>query len=454
MTPDPSSSAPAAAPSTAAASPTTAPRTMIMTGNQAAAWGAFLARVQVISAYPITPQTSIIETLAELMPKATWPSKFVTVESEHSALSVCIGASVTGARTFTATSSQGLALMHELLHWASGGRLPIVLVDVNRAMAPGWNIWTDQNDSLSQRDTGVAQIYCSNAQDTLDHVVIAFRLAEMLDVPVMVVEDAFVLSHTAEAVEVPAETTVAAFLPTRKPRMQLDVDHPAAFGGLLGPDVYQEVREALHRSLERIQEVAPAVYREWEKLTGRSYDLVEAHHVEGARVVLVASGTVAETARELIESDWARREKVGLVQMRWFRPFPSARVREVLAGIPKIAVVDRNCSYGHGGIFFQELKSALYGLPDAKRPEAYGYVAGLGGRDISLDVLQTIVRRTLEREEAEPETEWIGATLPATKPEAAAMPAAPACACHGAGANGAAGDASPPSAKKKKERVR
>ena len=387
-------------------------RTLILTGNQAAAWGAFLARIEVCSAYPITPQTTIIESLAELMPKAAWPSRFVTVESEHSAMAVCIGASATGARVFTATSAQGIALMHELLHWASGSRLPIVMVDVNRAMAPGWSIWTDQNDSLSQRDTGWAQIYCSTAQDVLDHVIMAFRMAEETDVPVMVVEDAFVLSHTAEAVEVPAQATVDRFLGPRRARFKLDVDRPAAFGGLLGPDVYQEVRQDLHDSLLRLETLAPRVYAEWERLTGRSYDIVRTWHMEDARVALVTSGTVSETAQEVVESEWARRERVGLVQVRLFRPFPAARLREVLRGVEKVAVIDRNCSYGHHGIFFQELKSALYGLPDAERPKAYGYVMGLGGRDIGVDAIEDVLRRTTGRDVPVPETQWLGAVLP------------------------------------------
>ena len=387
-------------------------RTMILTGNQAAAWGAYLARTQVVSAYPITPQTTIIETLADLMTKASWPSKFVNVESEHSAMAVCIGASITGVRVFTATSAQGLALMHELLHWAAGSRLPIVMVDVNRAMAPGWSIWSDQNDSLSQRDTGWAQIYCSSAQDVLDTVVVAFKVAEALNVPVMVVEDAFVLSHTAEAVEVPAPEVVDRFLAPRKAAFRLDVEKPAAFGGLLSPDWYQEVREDLHKSLLRVEGEMEKACGDWERATGRAYDAIQTWHMDDAKVALVTSGTVSSTAMDVIESDWARREKVGLVQMRLFRPFPSARVRSILKGVPKVAVIDRNCSYGAHGIWFQELKSALYGLPDAERPRIYGYVMGLGGRDIGLEAIEDVIRRTIDRDRPEPETQWLGALLP------------------------------------------
>ena len=389
-----------------------APEVKILTGNQAAAWGAFLSRVQVVSAYPITPQTTVIETLADLMAKADWPSRFVNVESEHSAMAVCIGASYGGSRTFTATSSQGLALMHELLHWAGGGRLPIVMVDVNRAMAPGWSIWTDQQDSLSQRDTGWAQFYCSGVQDVIDHVIMAFRMAEEISVPVMIVEDAFVLSHTAEAVEMPTRETVDAILPPRTPHFRLDVKDPRAFGGLLGPDVYQEVREDLHRAMGSLDALAPKVYGEWERLTGRSYSPVETYRTDDADVVLLVSGAVASTAREFVDTQRERKQKVGLVQVRMFRPFPAAALREALRGVPKVAVIDRNCSFGHHGIFFQEMKSALYGMDAADRPRAYGYVMGLGGRDIGPRALLEVVRRTKSRQTSEPETEWLGAVLP------------------------------------------
>jgi len=390
--------------------------TRILTGNQAAAWGAFLSRVEVVSAYPITPQTTVIETLAELMAGAGGSSRFVNVESEHSAMAVCIGASYGGARAFTATSSQGLALMHELLHWAGGARLPVVMVNVNRALAPGWSIWTDQQDSLSQRDTGWAQLYCSGVQDVIDHVILAFRMAEAASVPVMVVEDAFVLSHTAEAVRMPSAKDVDRFLPPRIPRFRLDVGKPRAFGGLLGPDVYQEVREDLHRSLLHLEDLAPEVYGEWRSLTGRAYAPVETWRTEDAEVVILASGAVASTAREYVDVQRSRGRRVGLLQVRMFRPFPAATLRDALRGVPKVAVIDRNCSFGHHGIFLQELKSALYGMAAVDRPRAYGYVMGLGGRDIGPRAIDEVVRRTERREVPDPETLWLGSVLPEETP--------------------------------------
>ena len=210
----------------------------VLTGNQSAAWGAMCAQAQVVSAYPITPQTTIIEELANLVANGMLDARFIKVESEHSAMAGCIGAQAAGARTFTATSSQGLALMHELLHWAALGRLPVVMADVNRAMAPGWSIWTDQNDSLAQRDTGWLQYYCESNQEVLDTVIQAYKVAETVDLPVMLVLDAFFLSHTYEAVHIPSQDETAEYLPPYKPSIYLDVKDPHAFGGIVPQDVY------------------------------------------------------------------------------------------------------------------------------------------------------------------------------------------------------------------------
>lgn len=397
---------------TATAAPPAAPpvrgERKVLTGNQAAAWGAFRSRVQVVSAYPITPQTTIIETLADLMGRCPWPSRFVNVESEHSALSACIGAAMAGARAFTATSAQGLALMHELLHWASGQRLPLVLVDVNRAMAPGWSIWTDQNDTLSQRDTGWAQVYCVGNQEVCDAVICAYRAAEQVQVPVMVVLDAFVLSHTAEEIEIPAAELVDAFLPPRRAPFRLDVAKPATFGGLLGPDYYQEVREDLHTAVGAVEGALGEAWDAWAAATGRRYAGVESYRMDGADVALLASATVSSTAEEAVDALRARGVRAGLVRVRLFRPFPFAAVRAALAGVPRVAVLDRNCSYGHHGVFLQEVKSACYAMPEGRRPALYGYILGLGGRDVSLPTLFDAVHRTLGRATPEPETVWLG----------------------------------------------
>ena len=205
----------------------------VMIGNHAVSWGVLRSRVEVISAYPITPQTQIVEALSDMVADGSLPAQYIKVESEHSAMAACIGASIAGTRTFTATSAQGLALMHEMLHWAAGGRLPVVMANVNRAMAPGWTIWTDQNDSLSQRDTGWIQLYCETNQEVFDTTIQSFKLAEAVNLPVMVVLDAFFLSHTSEPVDVTEQEDVDRFLPQREATFKMDTSDPHAFGALV-----------------------------------------------------------------------------------------------------------------------------------------------------------------------------------------------------------------------------
>lgn len=378
----------------------------VITGNQAAAWGAFLARSQVVAAYPITPQTTIIETLADLTSKSPDRCRFITVESEHSAMAASIAASSAGARVFTATSSQGLLLMHELLHWASGGRMPMVMVDVNRAPAPGWSIWSDQNDSLAQRDTGWVQLYCQNPQEVLDTVIQGFKLSEELLVPVMVILDAFVLSHTAEAVEIPDQETVDRFLPQRFAPYGLDVDAPASFGGLLGIDHYQDIRKKLHDALNAALPWMERVEDDWEALTGRRYGALDGYRMEDADVVLVTMATATSTSRVVIDQFRDHGVRAGRLGLKMFRPFPAERLRALLQNRHKIVVLDRNCSYGSDGIAFTEIKSALYELPESSRPQVHGYVSGLGGRDLTPSLIRSMVERSLKIE-PDANSEWI-----------------------------------------------
>jgi pyruvate/2-oxoacid:ferredoxin oxidoreductase alpha subunit len=378
----------------------------LLKGNSAVAYGVKLARAEVIAAYPITPQTSIIEDLAAFVAKGELQATFVKVESEHSAMAACIGAASAGARVFTATSAQGLALMHELIHWAAGARLPIVLADVNRAMAPGWSIWTDQNDTLSQRDTGWMQLYCASSQEVVDSVVQAYKVAEKVLLPVMIVLDAFFLSHTHEVVDVPEQTLVDRFLPPLDLPLRLDVDRPGAFGNLVFPDRYMEFRFKIELALREALEVWREVDREWGELVGRSYGLLEAYRREDAETVLLTAGTPASTGKVAVDQLRQEGIPVGLVRLRLFRPFPAAELERLLSGLRRVVVLDRNCSYGHHGIFHQEVKSALYELPERRRPQVLGVVAGLGGRDITVADLAAILRQAHRGELAAPVTWW------------------------------------------------
>jgi pyruvate/2-oxoacid:ferredoxin oxidoreductase alpha subunit len=385
----------------------------VIMGNHAVSWGVNLARAEVIAAYPITPQTQIVEELSEMCADGRLPARFVRVESEHSAMAACIGASAVGARAFTATSSQGLALMHELLHWASLGRHPIVMADINRALGPGWNIWTDQNDTLSQRDTGWIQLYCETNQEVLDTTVQAFKLAEAVDLPVMIVLDAFFLSHTSEPVDIPEPAAVDAFLPKRDARYKLDPDDPHAFNALEPPGVYMEMRLRQQEAFDRARVAFDAVDTEWASRFGRRWGAAEAYRTEGADIVLVTSGTITSTARHVVNVRRERGEKVGLLKIKMFRPFPTTLLRNALSGVKDVAVLDRNISPGHGGIFAEELRSSLYDLPADKRPAVHGFIVGLGGRDVTPDTIEECLARTRVASRANaPEARediWVGA---------------------------------------------
>jgi len=382
----------------------------VIIGNHAVSYGALLSRAEVIPAYPITPQTQIVEELSEMCADGRLKARFIKVESEHSAMAAAISASATGARSFTATSSQGLALMHELLHWASLGRLPVVMADINRAMAPGWSIWTDQNDTLAQRDTGWVQLYCETNQEVLDTTIMAFRLAEAVDLPVMLILDAFFLSHTSEPVDIPDQETVDRFLPPRQARYKLDVDSPQAFGALTRPDVYMELRLRQQEAMDEAAVKLDEFEADWQRLTGRSYGALELYRTDGAELLLVTSGTITSTSRHVVDLLRDRGEAVGLVKMKMFRPFPTTALRAALAGVPKVAVLDRNISPGHGGIFAEEMRSALYDLEPAKRPEIHGYIVGLGGRDVTPEVIEDVVKRARGARVPEREDVWVGVT--------------------------------------------
>ncbi len=381
----------------------------VIEGTHAASYAAKLARVQVIAAYPITPSSSVVELISEMCARGELKARFIKVESEHSAMASCIGASAAGARAFTATSSHGLALMHEMLHWAAGGRHPIVMVNVNRAMGPPWTIWADQTDSLAQRDTGWMQYYCESNQEVLDSVIMAYRVSEKVRMPTMLNLDAFFLSHTSEPVDIPDQKEVDEFLPPWKPDLKVDPSDPHAFGGLATAEYYMELRYMMQESMAQALDEIRTVAREFEDRFGRSYDLLEEYMTDDADVLLVTSGTATSTARIVVEDMRRRGKPVGLLKLRVFRPFPAAEIRRIAGRISKLAVIDRDLCFGVGGIFCQEVKAALCSLE--KRPQVYGYIAGLGGRDITPDVIEDIIDTTFEASEPSSDIIWIGAKV-------------------------------------------
>jgi pyruvate/2-oxoacid:ferredoxin oxidoreductase alpha subunit len=387
----------------------------VLVGNHALSYGALLARVQVIAAYPITPQTQVVELLSEWCADGKLPAEFIKVESEHSALAACIGASATGARAFTATSSQGLALMHELLFWTVGARLPIVMGNINRAMGPPWNIWTEQTDSLAQRDTGWMQLYCASNQEVLDSVLIAYWVAERILLPVMIVLDAFVLSHTAENVEIPGQKLVDEYLPPYRPVWRLDVADPRAFGGLTGPDGYFELRYKIAEAMDKAREAFDAAEERFHALFGRRYGLIESYRAEDADILIVTAGTMASSARVAVDRLRDAGVEAGLLRMRVFRPFPVGLLRALTRRARRLCVIDRNISFGHGGIFAQEVRSALYGpgrngngAAAGPPPLIFGYVTGLGGRDVTIDDIAAMARDAAGREPGGELVYWKG----------------------------------------------
>ena len=384
----------------------------VVSGNYAAAYAAKHARVEVVAAYPITPQTSIIEKIAEFIANGEVENlQYVPVESEHSAMAACIGASATGARAFTATSAQGLALMHEMLHWAAGARLPIVMVDVNRAMAPPWSVWDDQTDSLAQRDTGWMQFYAENNQEVYDGVLMAFKIAEheKVNLPVMIVESAFILSHTYDVVDMPEQEGIDEFLPPRKPLYTLtDFENPFSVGALGTPADYYEFRYKIAGAMEEAKKVIKEVGREFGERFGRDYSqMIELYRTDDAEIVFMGMGSLMGTVKEAVDMLRSEGYKVGAAKVRWFRPFPKEELYELAKNVEGIAVLDRNFSFGQEGILFNEAKGVLYNT-DAK-PIMKNYIVGLGGRDLTVNDVKAIaknMKEIIEKDELDREVEW------------------------------------------------
>ncbi len=362
----------------------------LLSGNHAVSWGVKLARPDVSPLYPITPQTPILEKITDFKSQGELENtELLTPESEHSAISACIGASLAGARVFTATSSQGLLLMHEMLHYAAGARAPIVMFNVNRTPASPWGFWPDQLDSLSQRDTGWIQLYSESPQESLDTVIQAFRIAESIRLPVMISHDAFYVSHSMEAVAVPSQQLVDDFLPAIDPLYFLDTERGQTFGSPIDQATWNRSRQELDAAMQEVPELVNSTGEDWGKVTERNYASLEEYRMDDAELVIVTLGSMSGTVREAIDTLRQQGKKTGLLKVRLFRPFPAEAIRKALRGKAVAMVLDRNYSPGMGGILHQELKAALYGMPEA--PKVHGLLAGVGGVNVSSNKIQQLV---------------------------------------------------------------
>jgi pyruvate ferredoxin oxidoreductase alpha subunit len=353
-----------------------------------------LANVDLIAAYPITPQTHIVERLSEFVNNGELDAEFVPVESEHSAMSVCTGAAAVGARTFTCTSSQGLILMSEIVYCTAAMRLPVIMVLANRSLSNPISIWNDHTDVMSIRDCGWIQYFAENGQDVFDHVLISYRVGEDRDVmlPVIVNMDGYSLSHVIEPVELLDQETVDGFLPVYKPEVVLDPSHPVTMGAIVLPTCYTETKKAQDEAVKSSMPTILKVWQEFGDLTGRYYHPIEEYRADGAEVLLVTMGGIGETAMWAVDQMREKGRPVGLLKIRLWRPFPFEAFRKAAAKAKILVVVDRAISYGGpGGPVASELRSALYDEP--KRPLVVNFIAGLASRDVApFDFIEMVDR--------------------------------------------------------------
>jgi pyruvate ferredoxin oxidoreductase alpha subunit len=355
-----------------------------------------MAKADVVAAYPITPQTHIVEHLADLVANGELDAEYIPVESEHSAMSACLGSSATGARTFTATAGQGLELMHEVVYVASAMRLPIVMAVTNRAVSSPLSVWGDHSDVMAVRDTGWIQFFVENGQEAIDGIICAFRIAEdhRVLLPVMVHLDGFHLSHMVEPVVFPDQAAVDAFLPPNKFPLPLDPAKPVAMGDFAPPAIFTEAKWAQEINLEKSRAVILEVWKEFAKKFGSQYNPVETYRTENCDTLLLTMGSFSETAMSAIDKMQAEGKKVGLMRIRLWRPFPYAEIRQVAGQAKTLIVLDRAISVGQEGPVATEVKNALYALE--KRPRVVGFVGGLGGRDITAIDFENIINRGLQ----------------------------------------------------------
>jgi pyruvate ferredoxin oxidoreductase alpha subunit len=364
--------------------------------SHAAAEAVKLAHVEVVAAYPITPNTHVPERIAEMVANGELDAEFIPVESEHSAMSACVGSSAAGARTFTATSGQGLELMHEVLTVASSMRLPIVLSLANRALSSPLSVWGDHSDVMAIRDCGWIQVFAENGQQTFDLLLWAFRVGEdpRVSFPVIVNFDGFHVTHVIEPIFIADQDEVDKYLPPFKPNAVLDPRRPVTMGAYGPPFIYSETKKAQDFALHKSKEVMLQGFAEFEKIFGRKYNLVETYKAEGAKVLLMVIGSFAETAMDLVDKLREKGEAVGLVRIRLWRPFPQEELRQAVRGAETLIVLDRAMSFGTLAPVVSEIKAALY--PVENRPKIISFVGGLGGRDIRVEEFEYMVKRGSE----------------------------------------------------------
>ncbi|MFH0831335.1 MAG: pyruvate ferredoxin oxidoreductase [archaeon] len=369
--------------------------------SEAIASAAASCKLGVIATYPITPQTHIVEKLAKMHSEGKLNAEVINVESEHSAMSACIGAEACGVRTFTASSSQGIALMSEMLFIASGMRLPIVMAVANRAVSSPINIWNDHSDTMAQRDSGWLQIYCESSQEAYDSIIQAYKIAEQKNVmlPVMVCVDGFTLSHLWEPMEEIKQGDIDSFLPAYNPINKLDTDNPKTLGALAYPNTYMQFKKQQQDAMANSLEAIKKSNIEFGKKFNRTYGdgLVETYRIDDAKEAIVAMGSVCSTARIVIDKLRQQGRKIGMIKIRAFRPFPSEAIKKIACNIDKLAVIDRAVSLGSLGPLFLEIKAAL----PATRMN--NFIVGLGGRDINENIIGNIIKKIGQKQEVE----WI-----------------------------------------------
>jgi len=379
----------------------------IMTGNEAVALATKLAGVKFVSAYPITPQTAIVEKIAEMVANEKMDAKFIEVESEHSAMASVMGSELAGVRSFTASSSHGILYMHEMLNWVAGMRLPILMAVVNRSIGPPWNIWADHSDTMTQRDTGWMQLYGESNQEAMDTIILGYKLAENKDIllPIMVMQDAFTLSHTSEPVEIRDEEKVREFVGEFNLPFKIDINKPMGYGSLMPPDgpfmeLKMDMKKSMYSGVNKFIEIT----KEFNETFDANFPgPVEGFMMDDADYALITLGSISSTAKHVVRNLRNQGKKVGLLRILLYRPFPKDLVINYLRGLKGFGVVDRSSTYGPFGSLYMDVISSIYGKLNIP---AANFIAGLGGRDVRVVDFEEMFMRIMEGEDGEI---WINA---------------------------------------------